>query len=131
MALLALQVIWIRDEFIRPPGPKMIACVEPDKGWFFRINSKDKWPVPVLLEQSLHRGFLTHDSYLECGSPLEISDYLIEQSLERDGILGSLDPCIAQRICDALGRSHKISPNDRALIVAALGCAGAGAGLQP
>ena len=42
MGVGLLDVIWIFDEFIRPPGPKMMVCVEAERSFFFRINTWDK-----------------------------------------------------------------------------------------
>lgn len=73
MPLVAtLDVIWIFDATISPPGYKMVACVEPEKGFFYRINTKP-WRPAVELAKADHR-FLDHDSYLECGDPMEIDD---------------------------------------------------------
>ena len=36
----ARQVLLIPDETVRPPKPKLIACVEPELGLFYRINTK-------------------------------------------------------------------------------------------
>lgn len=35
-----LDVIWIFDNLIDPPHPKMVACVNPADGVFYRINSR-------------------------------------------------------------------------------------------
>jgi len=118
-----LDVIWIDDAFIHPPGPKMQVCVCPASGFFFRINSAPKWQIPVLIRQA-DNPFLKHDSYIECGSPLELDDYVIETSLAgNDGkIFGKLNPAAIPDICAAIARSRLIRPRDRALIAANLGC---------
>lgn len=98
----------------------MIVCVEPALGYFFRINSKDKWPEPVRLAVADHPGFLRHDSFLECASPIELSDYTIEQSIEEYGVLGTLAAKHRLDICEAIARSKKISTADCKLITTAL-----------
>jgi hypothetical protein len=117
-----LEVIWIYDQFIRPPGPKMQVCVDPANGFFFRINERPKWQIPVQILQA-DNPFLTKDSYLECGSPLELDDYVIQQSLARtNGPIGVLNRMHLPDICKAIHRSNQIRKIDLAHISAALGC---------
>ena len=77
--LNALEVIWIEDECINPPGPKMVVCVDATNGYFFRINTKGHWQHSVPLSKKDHGTFLDHDSHLECGDPLELDDYVIDR----------------------------------------------------
>jgi hypothetical protein len=113
--LKPLEVIWIMDECIRPPGPKMVVCVEGELGFFFRINTKAGWQQSVLLKKSPDHPFLDHDSHLECGDPLELDDYVIEQSLNRKGAIGAVrtthfDPAPRRRgdrvSCHGVSASH-------------------------
>lgn len=99
----------------------MVVCVSPLDGYFFRINSENKWPRPVALLLADCR-FLRHDSYLECNTLLEFSDYIIEESLAATGMLGQLPTRYAQAICVAADGSQKISNVDKAKIRAALAC---------
>ena len=64
MLVRLMEVVWIHDDFIKPPGPKMVVCVEPTLGLFYRINTQDKWQIGVLLEQASN-SFLDHDSYID------------------------------------------------------------------
>lgn len=114
-----LDVVWVIDEFIKPPAPKMWVCVETSLGLYYRINTEPKWQISVPISQA-RNAFLTHDSHLECGSPLEVDDYIIEQSIRRRGIHGRLDPYYVPSICDAVTRSRNIRDSDRAAILAAL-----------
>jgi len=118
-----LDVIWIDDEFIKPPGPKMQVCVCPVNGFFFRINSMPKWQIPVLILQR-DNPFLKHDSYIECGIPLELDDYLIGTSLDKNSgkPFGKVNPVCVPDICAAIQRSALIRPQDRVVIAANLGC---------
>lgn len=116
-----LEVIWIHDEFIKPPGPKMVVCVEPSLGLFYRISTEGKWQIPILIEKS-RNSFLHHNSYIECGSPLELDDYLIEQSISVRGIYGTVDAECLPRLCAAVLRSRNIRETDRAAILLALQC---------
>lgn len=99
----------------------MVVCVEPRLGLYYRINSEPKWQVPVTIYKS-NNPFLDHDSYLECGSPLELDDYLVEESIQENGILGMLHASHIPAICAAIIRSRRIRPDDRQAIRAALGC---------
>lgn len=114
-----LEVIWIHDTFIRPPGPKMVVCVVPEEGIFFRINTEAKWPVSVPIQCTLNP-FLSHDSFLECGNPLELDDYVVEQSQERQSARMDLHRAALPMMIDAVTRSHRISDRDRNLILTAL-----------
>lgn len=119
MLLKPLDVIWIPDGCIRPPGPKMIACVQPELGFFFRINTK-RWPIPVKLEAALHP-FLSHDSYLECGEPLCIDDYMVEQALAGRGVIGRIDASLTTAIYRTVANARTITEADKEAIRHALG----------
>lgn len=121
MPLKPLDVIWIYDEFIRPPGPKMVVCIEPRLGLFFRINTEGKWQTPIKLEKAGHP-FLTRDSHLECGEPLELDDYIVEQSLRGKGVIGTIIPQLASRIFQVVDAARTISAADKEIIRKALGC---------
>lgn len=121
MALLSLlEVIWIDDDFIKPPGPKMVVCVAPETGLFFRINSKN-WPVAVPLLKA-DNGFLHHDSFLECNGPLELDDYIVQQFLDSSGApIGRVAASTIPAIWLAVNGSRRISPADQIIIGKALG----------
>jgi hypothetical protein len=97
-----LEVIWISDEEIRPPGPKMVVCVEPNLGFYFRINSNDNWEPCVPLVKVPDHEFLKWDSFIEC-SILEIDDYIIRQSLNKSGVVGVVSLEVCASLIDALG----------------------------
>lgn len=97
-----LEVIWISDEEIRPPGPKMVVCVEPNLGFYFRINSHDNWQPCVPLIKIPDHEFLKWDSFIEC-TILEIDDYIISQSLKKNGVIGVVSRKVCEDIIDALG----------------------------
>jgi hypothetical protein len=118
----ALEVIWIHDATIRPPGPKMVVCLEPVLGLFFRINTDPKWQTPVKLQKEPHHRFLEHDSHLECGDPLELDDYIIEQSIERrGGIIGCVHQSLAPLIYAAIKSARTVSAADKECVRRALG----------
>jgi len=116
-----LDVIRIFDGTIRPPGPKMVVCVEADAGFFFRINEK-KWQTGVPLKKKDHPKFLTKDCHLECGEPLELDDYTIEEAIRDKGILGQISPALVQAICSALANEKLLSSADIGKIRIALKC---------
>lgn len=115
MPAALLDVIWIRDAFIKPPGPKMMVCVEPALGLFYRINTEAKWQIPVLITKADNK-FLKWDSYLEVGAPLEYDDYVIDQSPRH----GTLAVNAIPDICAAVRRSTRIRETDRNAILTAL-----------
>jgi hypothetical protein len=98
----------------------MVACVEPGRGWFFRINTKP-WQTPVRLAASDHP-FLRRDSYLECGQPLDLDDYIIEQSLRERGVIGQINSKLVGEIFKAVRETRTVSAADKEAIRRALGC---------
>lgn len=109
-----LEVIWINDALIRPPGPKMVVCISPDLGWFFRINTRNHWrpSVPLLKAQN---PFLDHDSFLEC-QIIELDDYIVEQAMADRGIIGRVDSRICNLIREAIRPARDIPNGDKAVI---------------
>ena len=69
-----LAVIWIDDDTIDPPHPKMVACVNNKDGWFLRFNSKDTIKPCIRAQRDPYHPFLKYDSYLDCHI-LELDDY--------------------------------------------------------
>ena len=121
--LKPLEVTIIFDDNIWPTGPKLVVCVEPNEGWFYRFNSKDKWKPCFKVEACTpHHTFLDHDSYLQCGDPLELDDYLLDEGLSKYGIIGSLHIQHAADICAELGKAGYLSDADKGKIKAVLGC---------
>ena len=115
-----LDVIWIDDDFIKPPGPKMVVCVAPLAGFFFRINTPP-YPVPVKLLK-VDNPFLAHDSFLECNGPLDIDDYIIEVFLKRNGVpIGTVAAKVIPEIWTAVARNGRFSPETKAIIRRGLG----------
>jgi hypothetical protein len=92
--LKPLEVIWIHDDCISSPGPKMVVCVEATLGFFFRINSRPNWQQSLPLKKGADHPFLDHDSFLECGDPLELDDYVIDESLRQKGVIGALSQAL-------------------------------------
>ena len=117
----ALDVIWIDDGLIRPPGPKRVACIEPELLLFFRINSEPKWQTPVKLERIPHHMFLKWDSYLECGYPLDLDEYFVEECIRDNGIIGRIHDSIAPAIYAAVAAEPLLAPADKERIRLSLG----------
>src|SRR5215203_1726956 len=68
----------------RPPGPKMVVCISPELGLFFRINTEPNWQTSIKLFRGPNHLFLEHDSHLECGEPLDLDEYVVEESIYRE-----------------------------------------------
>lgn len=69
-----LDVVVIQNEFIRPPGPKIMVCVDPAQGTFLQFNTKGHWPQSLAVAKEPHHTFLDYDSFIECGRPFEFDD---------------------------------------------------------
>lgn len=113
-----LEVTWIADVDIAPPGPKMVVCVEPELGFYFRINSHDNWEpcVPIIREPD--HMFLKWDSFIEC-TILDLDDYIINQALKKNGVIGRVSNALCAPLMEALGYASG-SRQDRNAIRAVL-----------
>ncbi|RAZ79760.1 hypothetical protein DPM35_00170 [Mesorhizobium atlanticum] len=116
-----LDVILIHDGTITPPGPKLVVCIHPGEGWYYRINSKNHWKPAVAISRDPHHGFLDHDSFLECGDPLELDDYVVEESIRYKGIIGHVSPTLCAEIVAALKDARYLKEVDKDAIRAILG----------
>jgi hypothetical protein len=87
--LKAFDVIRIHDGTTTPPKPRMVVCIHYENGWYYRITSK-KW-LPCLQLLKIDHPFLDHDSFLECGQPLELSDYEIQNAMNKFGKIGHIN----------------------------------------
>lgn len=116
-----LDVIWISDETITPPHPKMVVCIEPDLGLFYRFNSRDHWKPCVFVAREPDHGFLDHDSYIECGDPLELDDYIVSESLKRRGVIGSVSHELCPQILEHLNVAKYLRQSDKDAIRSAMG----------
>ena len=110
-----LEVIWIPDATIKPPGPKMVVCISPEFGWYFRINTRGHWVPSVPLPKEPDHPWLKHDSHLECNI-LELNDYVIEQALDASGIIGSVSTALCPAIRDAVRANRTMSSTDKMVI---------------
>ena len=97
-----LDVIWIPDDTIRPPGPKMVVCVEPDLGFYFRFNTHDNWEPSVPIRRLPDHGFLQWDSFIQCRI-LDPDDYIIQRALRDRGVIGRVSPSLCDPLLEALG----------------------------
>jgi len=98
----------------------MVVCIEPTLGLFFRINTDDKWQTPVKLTKA-DNPFLEHDSFLECGEPLELDEYCVEESIQEKGIIGRISPTVCPSIMAAVEKAKSIRAADKVAIRKALG----------
>jgi hypothetical protein len=114
--LRPLEIIKIFDETIEPPHPKMVACIEGKLGFFFRVNSRPNFQHSLKLpKEPLHK-FLEHDSYLECGCPLELDDYLIEESVRLKGIVGQVHESLIPEIMKIVAAERLLTEADKKAI---------------
>lgn len=97
----------------------MVVCVEPARGFFFRINTEPKWQTPIAIKKSEHP-FLEHDSHLECGIPLDLDEYVVQQSLDGRGVIGTIHKRHVPEIIEAVAKAATLSQNDKTAITAAL-----------
>jgi hypothetical protein len=115
-----LDVIWIHDDTIRPPGPKMVVCVHAELGLFFRINTKGHHQQSIPLPVGGHN-FLAHDSHLECGEPLELDEFVVEEAVRGKGIIGNVSAALIPQIMQAVWAASWISEADKVAIGTFLG----------
>ncbi|SET75794.1 hypothetical protein [Paracoccus homiensis] len=87
--LSLFDVIWIYDQTTRPQKMKMYICLDFDRGWFLRINTKN-YPRPSVAISKEQNPFLDHDSHAECGI-LEVDEYEVEDAVQRGGVVGKLN----------------------------------------
>ena len=115
-----LDVILIFDGLIEPPHPKMVVCVQPDEGWFYRINSRPFLKPCVPLIRLPDHPWLDHDSFLHIDI-LMLDDYIVEESLNRhNGIIGKVSPILSRDIKRQTLNIRYASLEDKQKICAAL-----------
>jgi hypothetical protein len=98
----------------------MVVCVEATLGFFFRINSRANWQQFLPLKKGVDHAFLDHDSYLECGDPLELDDYVIQESLDDKGVIGTLSQAMIPDILKAVHAATRVTEKDKQTIAAFL-----------
>jgi hypothetical protein len=108
------DVVWLLDPYIDPEKRKMMVCVAPRSGLFFRINTEDYWPVAVPIDMARHR-FLRTDSFVECSLPLEFDDYDMNAAAE-EGVIGQVQRDVARRIWQAVDASAAINATTKRAI---------------
>jgi hypothetical protein len=87
---------------------------------YFRINSKGHWPESIALPRLPDNLYLSHDSFVECGSVLEWDDFVIEESIKETGVIGFLSDDVARAIRKRVLATRRLSGPDRAAILKAL-----------
>jgi hypothetical protein len=103
----------------------MVVCVQAELGFFFRINSRPNWQQSVPLKREPDHKFLDHDSYLECGEPFELDEYVVDQSLDDRGVIGIIASALLPDILIAVVAAQLLSAKDKAAIFAFLDPTGA------
>ncbi len=64
------------------------------------------------MEKAAGHDFLHHDSYMECGDPLELDDDLVESSLRRHGVIGVVSLSLRDQIKAYLRQAKTLSRKD-------------------
>lgn len=105
-----LEVTWIADSEIEPPGPKMVVCVEPYLGFYFRINTHDNWQPCVPISKEPDHKFLKWDSFIEC-TILDLDDYVIQQALKKSGVIGTISTSLSDPLIQNLGSCSRQDRN--------------------
>jgi len=89
----------------------MQVCIDYEKGWFLRINTKNI--IRPCVKISKHdNAFLDHDSHIDC-SLNEIDEYEIETAFEREGVIGKVEIGYAPTILDELLKTSFIRQDDK------------------
>lgn len=119
MRLSTFDVVWVWDASIRPPGSKMIVCVDFSEGEFLRINTLSRYKPCVPICRDPHHMWLEHDSHIECNL-LIFDDYYIGEALKIRGVIGAVDSALKPNVLNLLMRSGTVPNADKARITSVL-----------
>lgn len=64
--------------------------------------------------------FLKHDSFIECGDPYELDEFIINAALKARGVIGQIDRTLRNEICAMVRATSSISKADKNAVCAAL-----------
>lgn len=92
----------------------MQVCLDFERGWFLRINTRDRVRPCVAIAQA-NNSFLEHDSHID-GSLNEIDEFEIEQALLRDGVVGTVDLACASAVLTMLLEAKYINARDKVVL---------------
>ena len=95
----------------------------PSAGVFVRINTRGWREGSIRIAKSDHP-WLDHDSYIECGSPLDGDEYLVEQALNRRGVIGSVTATALRELLPVIEASELWSAADKMEVRRAFAAAG-------
>ncbi len=121
--LQILDVIRITDDKIKPPGPKMVVCMVPDIGLFYRFNSHSDYSIAVLVPEKPNHPFLSWDSYIEVGeTPLQLDEFTVQKAIKSCGgaPLGQVHHSHIPDICAAVQSGETLSVKARNKIISVL-----------
>ena len=121
MTLSLFDVIWAWNAALRPPKFKMVVCLDNAEGLFLRINTGDKFRPCVGIAKRDHP-FLDHDSYVECSLNV-LDEYVIEEALAQDGVIGRVNEQHKAAIWQHLKTSPYISDRDKETLSVIFGMA--------
>lgn len=95
--LKPLDVIVIFDGLVQPPHPKLVICVHPADGIFYRINSRPFLKPHIFLQKDPLHPWLDHDSYMHI-DPIVLDDYIVGEAIRRHGVIGTIDSGLIRQI---------------------------------
>ncbi|RFC67492.1 hypothetical protein DY251_10870 [Mesorhizobium denitrificans] len=103
------------------PRPKMVACIEPQRGWFLRINSRSHFAPCFPINQTDHPWLHAGDSFLGCRI-LQLTELQIEDALARNAgsAIGKIAAKHIPEILKHLGEWEAITNEQLRLVSAAL-----------
>lgn len=100
------DVIWLYDDGAEGQRkPRMMVCLSPDDGFFFRINTSPKFLPNVAIMRNPHHAWLVHDSFVQC-SLLEYDEYPVQETLESRGVIGQVHFSMVSPIVERLRAAH-------------------------
>jgi hypothetical protein len=110
------DVMWLYDATAaRDPKLRMFVCLDPAQGWCARVLSREPrhGGVPIAAAEY---SFLSRDSYIETGMPIE----MLEDEINQGRRAGQISTTTAQRIVAAWERSLVTPPCARDAVITEL-----------
>lgn len=114
------DVIYIYEGGLITPNMKYMVCIVVSESYFFRINSKGHWFGSLDISTENY-DFLKHDSFIECGSIIEVYEGEIEESIkDGESPVGKISPEDIQRIIEHIPNVGQLNEREKTLILKSL-----------
>ena len=97
----------------------MVVCIEPDLGFFLRINTKNYQKPCVPIIKIPDHPFLSWDSHIECNI-LDLDEYIIDEAIGASGVIGIVTASLCEAILKEIDSLPYISSVDKTAIHAVL-----------